>query len=141
MLQLYLTPGESLPSSAVFIVGPGVRTEGEGMSAGSPGLQDRLYPVSAPLVTVGACHEKLRLVVVINVTWNILGGPGATGGKFLHYNNQVLSRNDTKTTSNVCRINTTYYLLYNKHSRTPKCSSYAAGLKQCYVGKSFVIRP
>ena len=81
MLQLYLTPGKRLPSSAVFIVGPGVRTEGEGMSTGSSGWQDRVYPVSPPLVTVGACHEKLRLVVVINVTRNILGGPEATGNK------------------------------------------------------------
>ena len=83
MLQLYLTPGESLPSSAVFRVFPGVRIEGEGMSAGSSGWQDRLYPVSAPLVTVGACHEKLRVVVVINVIRNILGGPGATVGRKL----------------------------------------------------------
>ena len=83
ILQLYLTPGKRLPSSAVFIVYPGVRIEGEGMSTGSSGWQDRLYPVSSPLVIVGACHEKLRLVVVIDVIWNILGGPGATGGRKL----------------------------------------------------------
>ena len=84
MLQLYLTPGKRLDNIFVFIVGPGVRMGGEGMPAGSSGWQDKLYPVNIPLRTAGACHEKLMLVVVIDVIWNIRDGPGATGGEFFH---------------------------------------------------------
>ena len=80
MLQLYLTPGKRLPSSAVIIVDPGVRIEGEGVPTGSSGWQDRLYPVSAPLVTAGVCHEKLNLFVITDVIRNIRGGSGATKG-------------------------------------------------------------
>ena len=88
MLQLYLTPGERLGNIAVFTVGPGVRNGGEGMAAGSSGLQDSWYPVRSPLVTEGACHDNLRLVVVTDVIWNISGGSGATRGRRVrkHYN-------------------------------------------------------
>ena len=82
MLQLYLTPGKRSGNTAVFTVGPGLRIVGEGMPC-SKGWQDSWYPVSIPLMIEGACHEKLRLVVVINVIRNILGGPGATGGRKL----------------------------------------------------------
>ena len=62
----------------MFIVGPGVRVGGEGMPTGSSGWQENWYPVSTPLVTVGARHEKLRLIVVTDVIRNISGGSGAT---------------------------------------------------------------
>ena len=81
MLQLYLTPGERLGNTAAFILGPGVRIGGERMPTGSSGRQDRVYPVSTPLVTAGVCHEKLRLIAVTDVIRNILGGPGATEGR------------------------------------------------------------
>ena len=41
------------------------------MHLGSSGWQDSWYPVNIPLVTVGACHKKLMLVVVTDVIWNI----------------------------------------------------------------------
>ena len=69
--QLYLTPEERLGNIAVFTVGPGVRVGGVGMPVGSSGWQDKLYPVNIPLVTAGACHEKLMVVVVTDVIWNI----------------------------------------------------------------------
>ena len=67
MLQLYLTPGERLGNIAVFTVGPGVRVGGAGIPTGSSGWQVSWYPVNIPLVTADACHEKLILVVVIDV--------------------------------------------------------------------------
>ena len=79
MLQLYLTPGGRLDNKAVFTVGPVLRVGGEGMPEGSSGWQVSWYPVSTPLVTAGACHEKLILVVVTDVIWNIRGGPETTG--------------------------------------------------------------
>ena len=80
MLQLYLTPGKRLGNTVVFTVGP-VRISEEGMFAGSIGWQDKLYPVKIPLRTAGSCHEKLRLVAVTDVIWNIRGRPGATKGE------------------------------------------------------------
>ena len=81
MLQLYLTPGERLGNIVVFIVCPGLRVGGGVMPVGSSGLQVSWYPVNIPLRTAGACHEKLMLVVVTDVIWNIRGGPGATQGE------------------------------------------------------------
>ena len=65
----------------MFTVGPGLRVGGEGMVVGSSGWQVSWYPVRTPLVTAGSCHEKLMVVVVTDVIWNIRGGSGATGGR------------------------------------------------------------
>ena len=43
----------------------------------SRGWQDSWYPVRTPFRIRGACHEKLRLVVITEVIWNIQGGVGA----------------------------------------------------------------
>ena len=78
MFSWLLPPGERSENKVVFTVGPVLRIGGEGIPAGSSGWQDKLYPVNIPLRTPGACHENLMLVVVIDVIWNIRGGPGAT---------------------------------------------------------------